>query len=214
MAGFDVGAFRSAISARGILKTNKFRVVIPIPPGLVGDDSTLIGRDLELYASAASLPGVDMLTSDVRRHGYGPVEKRAFGVNFGDVPIRFIADGEAEVWAFLQAWMNLTVPYDSSEGPVQSDSQVMTPHDVAYKDQYAVDLTIYIYDDYGNEAIIMNLLEAYPTRLEQVALDWNDTNSMMYINSLFTFRDWNATTINATSKTISNVLTKLIKKLF
>lgn len=214
MPSFDIGEFRSRISQRGVMKPSKFRVEIPVPRGLQGQGTSSIVRDLEFYCDAGEIPMVDVTTSDIRRHGYGPLEKRAYGVNFNDVPLRFIADGNGEVYAFFNAWMNLVVNFDSTQGPLEEKARGGVAHEVAYKDEYAVDLNVYVYDDNGHEIIKTTLLEAWPTRVESIKLDWSDTGSIARVGTIFTFRDWHSSTISPAAKLIGNVLTSLAETFF
>ena len=44
---------------------------------------------LSFLCNSAALPGVQILSNDYRRQGYGPFDRRAFGVQVTDIPLTF-----------------------------------------------------------------------------------------------------------------------------
>jgi len=208
---FDISQFVQKIAAsNGIMGVSHFQVQITTPPSLL----TLLGAQgsspfsttaniIPFFCEAAQLPGVELATSIHQRYGYGANEKKPFGVNFSDIQLRFIGDGQGEIWNYFQNWIKLIVNTDARNGINSSTANLGSgtaggqllssssfPYEVGYKSDYCVDLVINIYDKAGNETIIVTLREAYPLFLGDIKLDWMAGKEIMKIPVVFTFVDW------------------------
>lgn len=212
---FNVSNFRSEINKQnGILKNNKFLVRMPVPRGLYGSPVTTlsqnVSRMVEFWCEQANIPGVSLPTTEVRRYGYGTIEKKPYSSLNNDITLTFIGDGKGEIWTYFQQWMRLIVNYDVRKG-INGQTGLtrgQTPFELTYKEQYGVDISIQVYDDTGKEVIRVILRDAYPIFVGDIQLNWADTNSMMRVPVTFTVFDWynDLLTAAATPVEFSSVL--------
>ncbi|MDR3502879.1 MAG: hypothetical protein P4L79_09875 [Legionella sp.] len=202
---FDISQFVQQVAAsNGFLSPAHFQVQIIPPPALLALLSstntsafaTTAGM-LPFFCEAAQIPGVELATSNIHRYGYGPVEKKPYAVNFSEVNLRFLGDGMGEIWNFFQAWIKLIVNFDARNSINTATSTIagttsgtVYPYEIAYKEDYAIDLAIYIYDKASNKTISLILREAYPLFLGDIKLEWMGAKEIMKIPVTFTFVDW------------------------
>lgn len=195
--GFDVNNFRSQISKSGILKNNKFFVRMYAPRGFLAGNSAAVQlantvRYLEFWCEGANIPGVSLNVNEIRRYGYGNIEKKPYVSQNNDVTMSFIGDAQGLIWSYFQQWMRLIVNYDM-RGGINGSTGILPnqkPFELAYKEDYAVDIHLSVFDDQGKEAIHVVLREAYPIFVGDIQLNWGDTNSLMRIPVTFAVYDW------------------------
>lgn len=196
--GFNVNDFRAEVNKKGILKNNKFFVRMYAPRGFANSGSpealTLSNtvRFLEFWCEATNIPGVSLNTTEVRRYGYGNIEKKPYVTMNNDITMSFIGDADGTIWTYFQQWLRLIVNYDMRNGIINPTGILpnQAPFELAYKEDYAVDIHISVFDDMGNESIHVVLREAYPIFVGDIQLNWGDTNSLMRVPVTFTVYDW------------------------
>ena len=182
--GFNIDSFKTEITGRGTLQTNKFEVFIPLPRVMGG--STATARMLALRAENVKFPGVNLDLTQVNRYGYGPRIRSPFNVNFNDNSITFIEDEVNTVSKFFYIWMNSIFDYSG----VNTGSNVSPTYLVKYRIEYVTDIKIYVYNTAGFLASTVVMKDAYPTNLGDVGLGWSDNNSLFRVNVGFTFKEW------------------------
>lgn len=197
--GFDVNSFRSQVNKTGILKNNKFFVRMYAPRGMMRSNNAPAKqlasdtvRILEFWCEGANIPGVSLNVNEIRRYGYGNIEKKPYVSQNNDVTMSFIGDANGSIWSYFQQWMRLIVNYDMRNGIFASTGilQGQKPFELAYKEDYAVDIHISVFDDLGNESIHVVLRESYPIFVGDIQLNWGDTNSFMRVPVTFAVYDW------------------------
>lgn len=197
--GFNVNNFRAELSKKGVMKNNKFFVRMYSPRGFSNSgnrDAALLASDtvrfLEFWCEGTNIPGVSLSTTEIRRYGYGAMEKKPYVTLSNDITMSFIGDAKGIIWAYFQNWIKLIVNYDMRNGITGSTGILRNqkPFELAYKDDYAVDIHISVFDDVGNESIHVVLRDAYPTFVGDIQLNWGDTNSLMRVPVTFSFFDW------------------------
>ena len=184
---FNVDAFKSEISTRGTLQTNKFEVEIPMPLKLVGLGFGNSTSMLQVRAENVRLPGMSLDLTSVNRYGIGPKQRLPFNVNFTDNSITFIEDGQNTIWKYFYVWMNSIFDYS---GLQQTRINTLPTYQVEYKKQYCTDIKVKVFDTVGTLITTLVMKEAYPTNLGDVGLSWADNNQLFRVNVGFTFREW------------------------
>ena len=122
------------------------------------DNTPTAVANLEFFADSIDFAGVTLATHNVTRYGYGPFEKKPVFPQFADIMITFYADASAENLTFFQAWLNTIANFNFSNGinPLTQNNQLNIPYslaggqsvyEVAYKDDYAVDGWITMFDN-------------------------------------------------------------------
>lgn len=195
--GFNVNTFKSTLSNNnGVLKNNKFLVRMFAPKGFESSqqawEMSQTVRNLEFWCESANIPGVSLNVNEVRRYGYGTIEKKPYASLNNDITMSFLGDAKGAIWTYFQQWLRLIVNYDMRNG-ITADTGMIPhqgPFEMTYKDNYAVDIYLHVYDDYGEEILRIVLREAYPIFVGDVQLNWGDTNSLMRIPVTFTVFDW------------------------
>lgn len=206
---FNINEILSEISNSGIMKTNLFMVEFSLPLSLRNKPQfqqlNQTNNRLQLYCEQTNLPGYGLLTSDVRRYGYGATEKKPYAPLFTDLSMTFRGDGDGNVLRFLHAWMKATINFEYRDGVNSSDGDKLAPQypwEVAYKYDtknntgYATNVIIHVYSQDGAEVHQVTLRQAYPILVSDQPLAWGSNNEYMRIPVIMTFFDW----FNSTSE--------------
>lgn len=196
---FNIAEFNSVIAQNGgPLRSNKFRVRF-LPPAVLGNQIEAF-RHLEYMAEQAALPGVNLSTHEVRRYGYGPIEKRPLNTTFTDANFTFIADGNADIHRLFYNWIEAISPFNMSEGIGPSTYLLQ------YKQTYVTDLHVQVFngkgsttdeDADGNEIVTppepvidLVLREAFPVSLADNQFTWSEMNNYAKFSVQFAYHDW------------------------
>lgn len=188
-----ISGFRSTINnLNGLQRSNHFYVTIPNPPILQGDIGPIV---LPFLTESASIPGVSLSTSEIRRYGYGPTEKKPYAPTFVDQQMTFLGDASGMVHKFFYKWMNGIVKYD--EFPMgRPGYNGVRPFEVEYKRQYAVDITITAIDEVDRKIMEIKLYDAFPVAMGDIGLSWNQTDGYVNIPVSFSYFKWKRTDIS------------------
>lgn len=198
--GFSINNFRSKIAETGILKDNLFLVNFNLPGTLAGSYDSQRTRNLFYYASTAEIPAVSLDLQDVRRYGYGPSESFAVFPAFSPIGITFIVDGRGENRKFFNNWMNSITNFHAPNGMVTSPGLTkLKPYQVSYKKEYAVELSLTVYDESADKILIYTFRDAFPTSVSGHGLSWDSQNQLMMVTVQFSYTDWNSNSIRATT---------------
>jgi hypothetical protein len=189
---FNIGEFQSAIQDMGLMRDNKFVVQFPIPPKIVRAVPTDVnGSELSFLCKSAALPGIGILTQDIYRYGYGPIERRPYGTVVNDIMLQFYVDSSNIIRQWFRNWVRLIINADSSKGINSTWAQTgQSAYEFSYKQDYAVDIRITAFDPEGIPRISIVLIEAFPNFIGDVQQDWEQKNRNMIMPAAFTFRDW------------------------
>jgi hypothetical protein len=217
---FNVEKFKSQLNeGYGLFKPTLFYVTIGVPKftrDLVEDGTQKMVRKqtdpygsenpaerLQFLCSSASLPGVQIITSDHRRQNMGTFDRRPFGVQVTDIPLTFMLDGRGFVLKYFNQWANAIVNADlrngeRGEGVVKGQGL----YEIGYRDSYVTDITITTLTgtsdtdkvDSGKEApveiVTYTLREAFPIQIGDVSVAWNATDQFSTLPIQFTFRGY------------------------
>lgn len=186
----------TASKLRGFARPSQFYIEIR-PPYMMRDE-TENARTLAFLCESANLPGVSLATTDIRRYGYGPVERKPYAPIFVDTTMTFLTDASGLVQKFFYKWMNGIVKFDETVfGPVgQAGLSTIAPFEVNYKNQYSTDILVTTVDEVNNDIINVRFTEAYPIFMGDVNLGWGDTDSISRLPITFTFFNWKIEKIN------------------
>jgi hypothetical protein len=181
---FNIAEFKTRLDGTGgVLRNNKFRIRF-LPPRTMLREGYF--RELEYLAESVSLPGVNMSSHDVRRYGYGPIEKRPIGHTFTDVNVTFIADGNGDVHRIMTNWLQTIGRFDMRSG-IASEN---LPFQLQYKIEYVTDLHVQVFTEDGEPSIDVVLREAFPISLSDAQFSWNDLNNYARFTMQFAYNDW------------------------
>jgi len=213
---FNIDSFKSNISKDGYLNNNKYEVIIVPPPmfsvnlarnGIRLTSSYGVANSLRFRIDSIKAPGITILSADNNRYGVGPTQKNPYNVQFNEIGLSFITDKKADLWQFFYQWTREIFQYNPADtvlstvggiasafgldlGGIFSNS---TNYSANYKEDYAALVQIYIYDNFGELAQVVNLYDAFPTAINEVNLGWGNNNQAMRIGVTLTFKEFTMT---------------------
>ena len=195
----EYGSFSDSVRANirkhGIQKTSMAHIVFQ-PPRIFGTSFKVAGatkiNSLATYrADAFAQPGVSMATTEIKRYGIGPIERKPYLPIFTDQQFSFINDSDGLIHKYFYLWMNGIVGFDElPRGNSSKDLFGKLPYEVEYKDQYKTQIEIYVYNEVQNKCGVLQLHNAYPIFLGDVQRGWGDTNQLVRFPVTFTYSHW------------------------
>ena len=189
---FNVDDMLGVISGLGgLTKSSKFLVRIIPPRSLFG----LGGRYLEFLCDSTTLPGLSWQTDEIRMTGYGNIEKRPYASVFTEVPLTFFNDSDGRVLRFFHQWMQSVYNFNENTNP-NATAKNLFNNTFAYPQEYYGNVEIYHFDDSGVNIISYILVEAYPTEIGDIAMDWNQDSTLVKIPIRFSYTYWFAETLD------------------
>lgn len=150
----------------------------------------------------ANLPGVSIVSDEVRHKGYGLSEARATGVTFDPITLTIIGDAQGKVLGFFQKWTSLVFNFNGEKGMSSygNDSELLN-----YPQDYWGTLDIYLYDVAAKQYQNYKMHRAYPTSFGSVQLGWEQTDSLMRIPVTFSYRSFSSDVTDQLSTQASSI---------
>lgn len=180
-----------------LARPSRFDVSIPVPLSLGFYISN--ARSLSLRCESATLPGRTTETA-VKKLGSAPIEKFPYHTNYEDVTLDFIVSGDMNEKIFFDAWMELINP--------------TTDYNFQYKSNYAVDISINQYDLQNKLTYSAVMFEAFPIAVNQLDLNWSNTDSYHRLSVVFAYKQWQNNTVSSLIKRVKDsALTGLFNSL-
>lgn len=211
----DLNNFLSSVGKHGGFTRPSYFYVEIAPPPILRYRATE-ARNLAFLCESTNLPGVSLATSEIRRYGFGPLEKKPYAPIFTDINFSFYVDAAGIIQNFFYEWMNGIVKFDEVHyGPSESyNGKTIEPFEVNYKNEYATDILITTVDEANNDIVNVRLRQAFPIFMSDVPLSWSDTDSISRLPVNFTFYNWKIEKINirqAVETRSQSALQKLIR---
>jgi hypothetical protein len=176
MAG-SISAFKSSFTT-DLARPSRFDVIIPVPFILIGSP-IVDSRNLTYRCENAQLPGRTTATADQKT--YGPIEKFPYLATYNDIDISFYVDDDMKQKYLFDAWFDYINPYLNNN--------------YSYKDEYATTLTINQYNVSNQKTYSVDLYEAFPIAVNQMDLDWGNTDGLHKISVTFAYTYWKNDTL-------------------
>jgi hypothetical protein len=151
----SISSFRSKFK-KDPVKANRFVVQIPY-----STDDAKDSIYSEWLCHTAQLPGKTFATLEQKT--YGPIEKFPYLATYNDIDLTFYIDGDMILKEQMDGWMK----------------QISNPtggNDIAYRKEFARNITIYQYNEKNNPIYSVILVDAYPISMNQLDLDWSSEN--------------------------------------
>lgn len=199
---FDINSFRSEIIKNDVLPSHSYLVTFapfragvgkevgPLTDFVVNKRNTLMMRCENVVLPAPSL----LEEENIRRYGYGPVEKVPYGVQFSDVSITWLVDKNSEIIDFMHQWMNTIVMHDSPNTlmnygvPTRPGLDLYAPFEVGYKDAYANPIVrVYVYNRQQQVVTEYELYDVFPMNIQSMNLSWADENQVQKLTVTFAY---------------------------
>lgn len=177
------GNFLSEFNKSSFARTNLFEVTLFPPKIMTGEK---LNYSLHLYADSVNIPGINFATSETRRYGYGPIEKKPYAPIFNDITISFLVDGTGNLYKYFYRWMNRIVSSDQYING-NTSSNGLEAFEVEYKDDYKCQINISTFDEAGNAVLSSQLVDAIPISLSDTQLSWGANDEVMRLSMTFTY---------------------------
>lgn len=214
-SGFDIKGFRADILKNGLVSSNSYKVKF-YPFRANGGSPTLnkladsLRSRLTFRCENVLLPTVSLLQEEnIRRYGYGPVEKVPYGVQFNEVTLTFIEDQFSDINNFFYQWLNTIINYESSGGQMrrgvgrESLNEFYSAYEVGYRDSYAMPKLDIEILNYSRKVItVYSLYEVFPTDIQSVNLSYADENQTLKMTVTLAFTDMATIDLGRTSEEI------------
>jgi len=197
---FDINSFRSEIINNDVLPSHSYLVTFsPFRTGFP-ENKTLNNivknkrNTLMMRCESIILPTPSLLEEEnIRRYGYGPVEKIPYGVQFSDVSMTWLVDKKSEIINFMHQWMNTIVMHDSpstnmSRRAFRKGLDGYNPFEVGYKDGYANPVVrIYVYNRQNETVTEYEMYDVFPMNIQSMNLGWADENQVQKLTVNFAY---------------------------
>jgi len=145
--------FKSSFTS-DLARPNRFEVIMNLPGILLAPEDKEV---LRYRCETAQLPGRTF--DNVEQKTYGPIEKFPNLTTYTDIDLTFILDDTMQTKTMFDTWLNYINPSRTNN--------------LTYKSDYAADIQIYQYTVTNERAYGVNLIDAYPTSMNQLDLDWS-----------------------------------------
>jgi hypothetical protein len=161
----------------------------PLTNFVTNKRNTLVMRCENIVLPTASL----LEEENIRRYGYGPVEKVPYGVQFSDVTMTWVVDKNSEIIDFFHQWMNTIVMHDSPNSLMARNFarpglQDYNPFEVGYKDSYANPIVrIYVYNKQNETTTEYEMYDVFPMNIQAMNLGWADENQVQKLTVTFAY---------------------------
>jgi hypothetical protein len=192
---FSLDNIKGTITKRnGISRTSHFVVTITTPPWAGGQGASILA-DIPFLCDSAAMPGVTFTTSEIRRLGYGPIERRPDVPMYTELPLTFISTGDGEVIKFFHRWMQNVVNIGTvDKAPGGTSYKGAFTYEAFYPDHYRTTINIYHYNEVGEQLMVYTFNEAYPVGMGEVPLSWTSTDEFVRLPVQFAYTNWHSDT--------------------
>lgn len=174
---------------------------ITVPPGMMTQfkgrnsrqNALTSVRLLQFMCHSTSLPGLVLSSRPILRYGYGAAEKKPFAPVMNDLIMTVYNDGQNNNLQFFHDWMRLVCRNDfipSIGQTVSLNGKPSYPYELAYQEEYAVDVTIRLYNNNGRPKYEVILRNAWPMMMPDVNLDWQPVQQFMSFPVVLSYADW------------------------
>lgn len=222
---FDINSFRSEIINNDVLPSHSYLVTFspfrlgfkenqPLTDFVTNKRNTLVMRCESIILPTPSL----LEEENIRRYGYGPVEKIPYGVQFSDVSMTWLVDKKTEIVDFMHQWLNTIVMHDSPNagmyqagdpGDFRPGLNEYSPFEVGYKDGYANPIVrIYVYNRQNETVTEYEMFDVFPTNIQSMNLSWADENQVQKLTVNFAYTNMRVKAPQKTTAAQINYMTE------
>jgi hypothetical protein len=181
---FNIADFSTHINRTGTLTVNRYLIDVIAPSWAQLRTDVQMNKLMQLRAEQVRLPGLNLETMNNQRYGLGPSQKFPTNVTFQDNNITFIDDANNSIWKFYSNWLNAIFRYRGNFNGFTGS------YELAYKQDYARDMRIRIFNNVGNVITTIVMKDSYPIAVGDVDLGWGNNNQLFKVNVTFAYRDW------------------------
>ena len=161
MANTKLKEFIASVKTDGLMRSSRYTVVMASPISM-GNSETNNLRQILLFCSEASMPGINIATAQVK--SFGEVRETPYDKIFDNVNLTFYVDQNMHVKYFFDSWVN------SIQNP-----QTRT---FEYYKNYITDIYIQVEDSRDDSRYLVILKECYPKSISPISIGYENKEIM------------------------------------
>ena len=182
---FNINEFKSNISRYGYLSTNKYEIIITLPPAMRKIAAATNAKELLKFRTKNfEAPGIQILNVDVIRYGLGTSQKMPFSAKFADISFSVLLDKNSELWNFWYQWHRLIFNFSPS------NENTFASYVTEYKTNYATTLELNVYNENGYISNKFNFYDIYPVSMKEVELHWEQQSTLAELELIMTYKEY------------------------
>jgi len=151
-------------------------------------------ESLSLLGYAFAIPALNLVTTQVRRQGFGVSEQRAVNYAPSTISLEFFLDNNNTVLDFFNQWALRHVNYQvgAENSVTEIDGQETLFGQVGYQEDYAMDLDIEIYSPMSESETITTykIRDAAIINLGNIELGWQQNNEITTLTVQLSYRSF------------------------
>lgn len=121
-----------------------------------------ITRYLGLQCESAELPGISLMTQDVKV--YGPSYKLPYQRQYNDINLTFICTNDFYERKLFDRWIEAIMPSDTNNMRFPKGENT----------KYLTDITVVQFDEFVKQIYAVKLIDAFPTSIAPMQMSWSD----------------------------------------
>lgn len=178
--------FIRELKQHNVAKKSRFAVSFNTPRVFRGNN-----RQLTFFCSGVSLPGIQLLTEDYKIYGGKPKIKIPKFREHDDITCIFMLTENFEPRYTFQEWMDHIIDFKTNNinyyDDIVSDIKIQVFADRQSADEFAFIGIIPAPETKPNILYQITLLNAYPTRMESVPLNWGFNDNYIEMDVQFNY---------------------------
>lgn len=211
---FTLDQFRSRVVNDGLAMGNQFMVHIhPYIKSLSQQEGELkgdikvgaassIGRLIPFFAHAAETPGYNVQTTQHRRFSVGPMYTYPLANVNGEVTIVFYVDHQGKILDYFHRWMNSVFDFQIVD---RSSVAAANPYTVGYKNEYATEIEVSLFQRGINCFQQYVLRHAWPVAVGSMQVDWAN-HDILRLSVRFAYDSFSLVKIDNGAPTLKNII--------
>lgn len=163
-------------SKNGISRRTHFQFEAVLPSFL---RQNYTADHLTLLAVSANLPTTNLTTTDLRRSTISNQEPFPTNIQFGDLSVTFLSDGQGKSLTLFRDWIDFIFPtrYDFDHSAFR----------LPYKNEYATTAVIKHYDPENNTIVDYKFEEMYPAAINDIPFNWGAFDDLVTVSVDFKY---------------------------
>lgn len=194
---FNIEQFKTTHD-KGFLRPSNYLVYIYPPTWALRQNGSQNsnGIDLAYLAAAATLPGLQVFTTESKVYGQGPTVKMPYDIVPTDLTLKFYVDASADSLTYFYDWVRNIVNLSHVQSEERSGA---LSNQLSYRSEYTTKIDIMLYQDrmttktadpQDGSMMIFTMYDAFPLSIAEPGLDWQAGTEIMTFNVTFAYRSF------------------------
>lgn len=154
--------FIGSVKTEGLMRTNKFSVMLTVPQAVSKGPYTTDLRKLLLYCDTINLPGQSVATTEAKT--FGEIREMPYQRLFEPITMTFFVDNAMTVKLLFDSWLGAIVNPQS--------------RNINYYKDYTTDMVISVHDVNEKIRYELNAYQCYPKSVSAIQMDYASKDVM------------------------------------